>query len=293
MRLFVSFSAGESSAKMVAKIAEGGLPQYTEIVYGFANTGEEDERSLQFADYVDRTFLGGQLVWLESVVKHNRRESCGHRIVSFDLATRGPALFESMAQKYGLPNKAYPHCTRSLKLDPITSYLRAIGWDAGSYATAIGIRKDEADRVSSKAMENRIIYPLISKWPSTKKDVNEFWDKQPRRLDIKGYEGNCVWCWKKTLRKHYTLMSERPEAYNTPRMLEKNYGLSGHNLDGTPRRIFRENRLVADIEREAAKGFEPFHDENRVYNDPQLDLAGGCGDSCEVFTDELTAGGEF
>lgn len=286
MRLLVSFSMGETSAEMAKRIAEGGLPQYDEILYVCANTGEEDELSLVFGDRVNRHYLGGKLVFVESVVRHNTRESCGHREVSFETATRGPSLFEDMARKYGIPGPKYPHCTRSLKLDPITSYVRSLGWEAGSYDTAIGIRKDEVDRISSKAKENRIIYPLATVWSLTKKDINGIWENRPFRLGIKGYEGNCVWCWKKTLRKHYTLITERPEAYDTPRMLERDYALHGHNIDGTPRRLFRGKRRVSDIEAEAAKGFTPFHDENREYSDPVLDLGGGCGESCEIWADE-------
>lgn len=288
-RLLVSFSGGETSGYMLWQLLNtpGALDQWDEVVVVFANTGEEHELTLKFVNYVDRLFLSEKLIWVESVVRHNQRRSCGHRVVTYETATRGPDLFEDMARKYGIPNKSYPHCTRALKLDPITSYVRdELGWASGTYDTAIGIRKDEKDRVSSKARERRIIYPLISMFPSTKKDVNEFWRNQNYRLEIAGYQGNCVWCWKKTLRKHYTLIQDDPSTYNTPAMLERDYALHGHNVDGTPRRLFRENRSVADIMAGAKEPFERFHDENRTYNDIVLDVGGGCGDSCEVWTDE-------
>jgi 3'-phosphoadenosine 5'-phosphosulfate sulfotransferase (PAPS reductase)/FAD synthetase len=132
-------------------VVEGNLPQYTDIIYAFANTGQEHKNSLVFADYIDRKFCKGKLVWLESVVNHGVKKACGHRIVDFNSATRDESLFEEMIKKYGIPNKAYPHCTRALKLDPLTSYLRSVGWRKGSYDTAIGIRADEVDRVSINA----------------------------------------------------------------------------------------------------------------------------------------------
>lgn len=288
-RLLISFSGGETSAYMLWCVLSDPafIRLWDEIVIVFANTGEEHPLTLKFVDYVDRTIAGGCIVWVESVVRHNQRRACGHRVVSYATATQGPDLFIDMARKYGIPNKSYPHCTRSLKLDPITSYVRdELRWETGSYVTAIGIRKDEMDRVSSKAAENRIIYPLVSMFPATKKDVNAFWKAQPYRLEITGYQGNCVWCWKKTLRKHYTLLTEDPGFYDTPRILERDYSLHGHNVDGTPRTLFRENRTVADLEAGAKEPFEPFHDENRVYDCPALDVGGGCGESCEVWADE-------
>jgi len=276
---------GETSAYLAKIIADGAMPEYDEVIFVAANTGQEHEKSLVFGDYIDRTFLGGRLVWLESVVRHNRREACGHRIVTFETAHRGGDLFESMIQKYGIPNQSYPHCTRSLKLDPITSYARSIGWESGSYDTAIGIRKDEGDRISSKAAKNRIIYPLVSRFPMEKTDINAFWDKQAYRLEITGYQGNCVWCWKKTLRKHYTLAQDDPKIYDIPARLEREYPLAGHNVDGTPRTFFRGNQSTQDILDGAGKPFKRFHDENRVYDD-KLDLGGGCGESCEVYADE-------
>lgn len=288
-RLLISFSGGETSAYMLWCILNDPAVQtvWDEIVIIFANTGEEHLLTLKFVDYVDRVIAGCQVVWVESVVRHNQRKSCGHRVVDYQSATRGPALFEDMARKYGIPNKSYPHCTRSLKLDPITSYVREeLGWAAGSYVTAVGIRKDEMDRVSAKAKDNGIIYPLVSRYPATKKDVNAFWQRQPYRLEVTGYQGNCVWCWKKTLRKHYTLIQEDPSVYETPKLLERDYALHGHNIDGTPRRLFLENRMVSDLMAGAEQPFEPFHDENRVYDDPLLDVGGGCGDSCEVWADD-------
>lgn len=288
-RLLVSFSGGETSAYMLWCLLNDKevTSCWHEIVIVFANTGEEHPSTLKFVDYVDRNIANCRVVWVESVVRHNQRKSCGHRIVDYSTAIRGPDLFIDMALKYGVPNKSYPHCTRSLKLDPITSYVRdELKWPSGGYSTAIGIRKDEADRISSKASENGIIYPLVNMFPATKKDVNAFWKKQPCRLEITGYQGNCVWCWKKTLRKHYTLITEDPSRYDTPKMLERDYALHGHNVYGTPRKIFRENKTVKDLITGAQEPFEPFHDENRVYDDPLLDVGGGCGESCEVWSDE-------
>ena len=143
-RILVSFSGGETSALMAIRMKRAVAYSGCEMVFVMANTGEEHEKSLEFADFVDRKYDLG-LVWVESVIRHNERRGSGHRVTSFKDATRGVGLFESMAQKYGLPNASYPHCTRELKLNPIKSYIRSIGWEAGTYSTAIGIRSDELE----------------------------------------------------------------------------------------------------------------------------------------------------
>src|SRR6185436_10141652 len=98
-------------------------------------------------------------VWIEAMVFHGERKSSGHRVVRFDTADRSGQPFESMIQKYGIPNRSNPHCTRELKLNAINSYMASIGWT--DYMTAIGVRPDEARRVDQKAVERQIVYPLI------------------------------------------------------------------------------------------------------------------------------------
>lgn len=283
-RLLVSFSGGETSAFMAKHILQSNRYGGWEKVFIFANTGQEHPETLEFVDWMDRTY-DLNLVWVESEVIHGQRKSCGHRIVTFDTAARDGRLFEEMVKKYGIANKAYPHCTRSLKLDPINSYCRSIGWSAGTYITAVGLREDEVDRMSAKAKENRIIYPLISDIPTRKAKINAFWEKQPRRLNIAGYQGNCVWCWKKTKRKHFTLIEDDPGWYDLPARLEREYPTAGHNTDGTARTFFREGMSTVQLLEAAKQPFTRFHDENRVY-ELDLDTPEGCSESCEPFVFE-------
>jgi hypothetical protein len=120
----------------------------------------------------------------------------------------------------------------------------------------------------------------------TKPRINRWWDEQPFRLNLKGYEGNCKWCWKKSLRKHLTLITEHPEWYKFPERMEREHGLSGYNEDGTPRVFFRKGMSVQDIRRIAKEGgWTPATDDARDYTDQmdlELDVGGGCTESCEV-----------
>src|SRR5690606_30559195 len=113
----------------------------------------------------------------------------------------------------------------------------SLGWRAGTYDTAIGIRNDELDRVDPRYREKRLWYPLAFENPMTKPDINAFWKGMGFRLQLRGYQGNCKWCWKKSLRKHITLIRESPEIYDVPRELERRYGHINPRPD-LPRRVF-------------------------------------------------------
>lgn len=283
-KLFISFSGGETSAYMMQWALKNLAHKYKDIVCIFANTGQENEETLSFVNRC-QMFFGFDVVWVEAKV-HSGRKGSTHRVVDFLSASRNGKPFEEMIKKYGIPNQAYPHCTRELKLNPMTSYLRSIGWQAGSYDTAIGIRSDEIDRVSPKRKELKLIYPLVSPHPMTKPRINAWWDKQPFRLNLKGYEGNCKWCWKKSLRKHLTLITEHPEWYDFPEEMEKIHGLSGHNLDGKSRTFFRNHLSVKDLRQIAKKGgWIPADDDSKEYQDQlemDLDSSNGCSESCEI-----------
>lgn len=302
-RLFISFSGGETSAFMAWAILNSDYrDRYDEIRVLFANTGQENEQTLEFVERCDRAF-GLGVTWIEAVVHHGRRKTTGARVVDFATASRNGEPFEEAIRKYGIPNQKFKDCTRNLKLNPLTAHLTDTGWAPGTYDTAIGIRLDEIDRMSARARERRIVYPLVDWRPTTKPQINTWWERQPFRLELKGYQGNCRWCWKKSLRKHLTIITETPDAYEFPRRMEALYGHIGPEFlkdpatrrdplpEGYRRTFFRDNLSTEDIARiaqERAGAFEPAADDARVFSmfDPALDLGGGCEESCEVFADE-------
>ena len=124
-RLLVSFSGGQTSGYMAKVIKEAYEDRYDEVIYVFGNTGEEDERCLRFVDRCDREFALG-VVWVEAVVHHGSRKGTEHRVVTFDTASRHGEPYEAHIQKYGIPNMAFPHCTRELKYRPIHSYAASL-----------------------------------------------------------------------------------------------------------------------------------------------------------------------
>ena len=281
--LVISFSGGETSAYMAQWLVANKAKEYDRIFCVFANTGQENEETLEFVNRCAEHF-DLNVYWIEADVYHGERKGTGHKNVSYETASRNGGPFEEVIKKYGIPNKAYPHCTRELKLQPIKSWLKEM--EITDYHMAVGIRADEIDRMQADAKKKGLIYPLV-KLGITKPDVNLFWANQAFRLSLKGYQGNCKWCWKKSLRKHLTLLNESPEAYSFPERMEAEHGLSGHNVDGNKRVFFRNNLSTRDLKELARKPFSPAEDDSVIYPEPDLfgfdlDLSGGCSESCEV-----------
>jgi hypothetical protein len=287
--LLVSFSGGETSGYMTYWILKHWSDRYNiEVV--FANTGEEHEETLKFVRQCDEQ-LGFNTTWVEAKVHHNERRSSTHTVVDFEAASRDGEPFEEVIKKYGIPNSAFPHCTRELKTNPIQSYIEnEVGWD--DYQTAIGIRKDEIDRVDPQWRDKGFLYPLANHHPTTKQRVNAFWKDMPFRLNLKGYEGNCRACWKKSFRKLMTIASESPSDFDfMERMEEKYEGYTPNtrNKEDPPYRFYRNSTTVQEI-KEAARTetFRLARDDSKEssYQTVMFDMdspGGGCGEHCEPF----------
>lgn len=184
-KLLISVSGGETSLRMAKWIWDNWRDRY-DIVCVFANTGEENFQTLLFLHWFEKYFEI-PVYWIEAKVFQGERKSSGYEIVDFYNCSRQGEPFFEITKKYGLPNMNSPHCTRELKERPIRSFAKFfLGWN--DYFMAIGIRADEADRVSTKRIEKRLLYPLISNIPHTKQMVNAWWSAQPFRLFLKGYQ---------------------------------------------------------------------------------------------------------
>jgi len=288
-KISISFSGGKTSAYMLAMILEakrrGEIEQ--EIKVTFCNTGLEHEETLKFVERCDNHFQAG-VIWLEAVVTHGERIGIRHRTVDFAAASRNGEPFEQYIKKHGIPNQAFPQCNSRLKLDVMDSFRRSIGW-RGNYSTAIGIRADELDRIRWDAMENEgIFYPCLDAGVF-KRDVAAFWETMPFNLNIPEHYGNCVTCWKKTDRKLMTIAKDDPSAFYFMDRMERLYGFAGgERRDGgeKQRRVFfRRNRTAQDILAASKLPFTPFVDGRFVPFDDELDVGGGCGESCEIGAD--------
>lgn len=286
-RLAISFSGGRTSAYMTKRILEEWRDRYADIVVLFANTGQEHEKTLEFVHNCDKNF-GFNTVWVEAVVHHGVRKGCTAKVVTFETANRDGNHYKEAVKKYGIFNTAFPNCTDRLKVMPMRDYRRRVlGWKHGTYDQVIGIRADEIDRMSVNADKMRILYPLI-RWDITKQYILDWWAKQTFDLDLPEHKGNCVWCWKKSDRKLFTLAKENPEIFDFPAECEDEF--MGRKTTGgvfNESGFFRKNRTAKDIIAAAREPFEPWVEKAKMnhinavaFSD--IDISNGCSESCEV-----------
>ncbi len=273
-RLLVSFSGGRTSAYMSYMLKTHYSDKY-DMQFVFANTGCEHEDTLRFVHEMDKRFELG-VTWVESAV-HQSRKASTHTVVTYQSAARNGEPFESVTQKYGIPNHVFLHCTRELKLNPIHSYMQTV-WAKGSYETAIGIRTDEMRRVRKEsAIANRIVYPLVDWFPSDKQDVLSFFEDFDWDLQIPEHQGNCVACYKKSDKKLNTLYRENPSNFDFVIKLDDLYKHVGPNNVPGPRKMFRGFRSAHDLVAEFNRNN---YDSSKGFAD------GGCSESCELFETE-------
>lgn len=240
--LLVSFSGGETSAYMAKWILDNKSDVYN-MTFVFANTGDEEEETLKFIDLCSKKW-NINIVWVEAVVHHNERIASSHKVVSFKTASRNREPFKEIIKKYGIPNQNFLHCNREMKLNPIKSYVKSLGWK--DYKTAIGIRADEVDRINKNRKDLGLIYPFISDKPTTKQEVSYWWNKQDFRLKLKSYNTNCKTCWKKSDKVLAQIYKENPNYFNFNKKMENEYGKGKYTF-------FRNGRsteqLIKDLEK--------------------------------------------
>lgn len=228
---------------------------------------------------------------------------CGtiHKVVNYETATRNQdwkhrndTPYEMMVKKYGLANINNNISTRELKERPIHSYMKSLGYNKRNYTTFIGIRADEFDRMSVNKDKLNIKYPLISWKPTTKKHINFFWNTQPFRLKLKGWEGNCVTCYKKSIDKLTQIMIDNSWKFEFDEYIENKYGhyiplrrklhiiKNNKQLPEFPINIFRNNYTVKMI-KDRAENFNKKIIDDSQSNELQLNFFDE-EESCEVFS---------
>ena len=289
-RLVISLSGGRSSMYMARQL-QLLCGDIFEMVFIFANTGSEDERTLAFVRDCEIAW-GMTIIWLESVTNPERGKGVGFRVVDFKTASRNDEPFQAMIAKHGIPNKTRPFCTKELKTRPIFAYIREVlGWGGEgrmghNYLMALGIRADEPARLRPTLGK---IYPLAEYWALDKQDILDWWEDQPfdlnrplgtgEVLDFPERHGNCVWCWKKSLRKHLLNLGDSrvSHRYEFPQRMEAEHGTTGAGQTGEPHVFFRENRSTLDLIKLADISSPDDRMGSRYTEDD------GCSESCEAF----------
>lgn len=228
--------------------ANGGLPE--DAVVCFQNTGREMPETLDFV-YECGERWGVPIVWLEY-----RPEAPKFEVVSHNSAARNGEPFEALIRKRkGLPYKFARFCTAELKVHCATRYLRAQGWDKWMVAT--GIRFDEARRIPTKPNRERWKpwHPMFHAGLA-RRDVHEFWNKQPfnlRLFDNNGRTplGNCDGCFLKSEANIAALARDYPERakwWSDMEALCAKNGWAGKNQEFTKDRSY--SQIIEMVDRQ-------------------------------------------
>lgn len=268
-KLLVSFSGGETSAYMAKWLIDNKSNIY-DMIFVFANTGDEEEKTLKFVNECSVRW-GIDIVWVEGFVHHNERKGTTHKVVDYKSASRNREPFKQVIRKYGIPNQNFPHCNREMKLNPIRSYLKSIGWK--DYETAIGIRVDEFDRMNKNKDDLKLIYPFISFKPTTKQEISAWWKNQDFRLNLESYKTNCRTCWKKSDKVLKEIHECNPKYFEFNKEMESKYGKGKYTF-------FRNGRSTDEL----IDGFHKINlkpkDKHKDYN-YQIDLF---NESCDIYS---------
>jgi 3'-phosphoadenosine 5'-phosphosulfate sulfotransferase (PAPS reductase)/FAD synthetase len=218
-----------------------GLPN--EAVVCFANTGKEDEATLQFIRDCQK-YWEVPIKWVERVF-----DEPGFKLVDFDTASRNGEPFEELIRKRNfLPNPVARMCTSELKIRASAKYLVTLPMFEGeTYSTMenfswVGIRRDEERRAAKIADKSRI--PLWSAMV-TKEIIGQFWREEAFDLGLPNNNGvtthgNCDLCFLKPTAQILSLISEKPErAVWWAKMETLAQSLEGVKNDGG---VFRKDR---------------------------------------------------
>jgi 3'-phosphoadenosine 5'-phosphosulfate sulfotransferase (PAPS reductase)/FAD synthetase len=202
----ISFSGGRTSAYMLWRVLEvnGRLPD--EAIVVFANTGKEEEATLEFVRNCEANW-NVSIHWLEY-----RAEKPLFERVTFETASRNGQPFEALIRKRKfLPNSMMRFCTSELKVLVIDRYLKSINF--GDYVTMVGIRADEPRRVAKMKNNKDEKQTPLATAGVTESEVWRFWNKQPFDLSLVKASGssNCDLCFLKGGGIIQSLINEKPE----------------------------------------------------------------------------------
>jgi 3'-phosphoadenosine 5'-phosphosulfate sulfotransferase (PAPS reductase)/FAD synthetase len=200
----ISFSGGRTSAYMLWRVLQSnhGLPE--DAVVCFANTGKEDEATLEFVRDCAVNW-NVTIMWVEYTPI-----APGFKIVNFETASRNGEPFEALIHKKNyLPNPIARFCSHELKGVAIT---KATGLESDQ--TMVGVRADEPIRIP-KLRKRGLMLPLVTDG-IIKQNIRNFWAQQPFDLQLTERggitaSGNCDLCFLKGPRQTMSLIAEKPQ----------------------------------------------------------------------------------
>lgn len=245
--LLVSVSGGRSSALMAIHVATSSKYENYNIVFVFANTGLEHDKTIKFLRNLE-AYIGRKIHLVEGVYSMKIGEGVRHKEVDFDnLDMNGTPMTGAIAKRNagkskGVPNNGMPYCSEYTKKRVIHSFAKNY-FGTTKYITAIGFRLEDMPKrvapIQVRELFDNKIYPLLSDF-SPMVDVpylDEFWSKMPFSLEINSRYGNCQLCFKKSDKNLCETIANNTSLIEWYDKMEKKYNGS----------FFRGKRTVIDM----------------------------------------------
>jgi hypothetical protein len=267
----ISFSGGRTSAYMLWRILQSnnGLPD--EAIVCFANTGKEEEATLEFVRDCEINW-NVPIHWIE--YKYSEKTADRWKKVTFETASRlGEPFFELIDQNGSpyLPNPVARICTAKLKIRAIDAYLKHLGWKHNENMDWVGIRADEMRRAAKMERERT---PLVTAGV-TKETIGKFWKEQSFDLGLPNMNGitmhgNCDLCFLKPLHQIISLIKEKPSRADWWIAME-NHAQSSNKTYGDGAKFRKDRPSYTDL-----KIFALSHDDMFPKNEEGIPCF--CGD---------------
>lgn len=272
MKKVVSFSGGRTSAYLcyLMKDMHGD-----DVDFVYMDTGAEHPKTYEFIRRVNNE-LGLNLTCLRTNFSSPLGAGNDFTVVGIDSISPDLKPFSEMMAKYGTPYIGGMFCTDRMKLVPYTKYCNE-KYGKGNYETWLGIRSDEPKRLSAK----KGIRYLAEISDFEKQDVLDFWKRMPFDLEIDEWNGNCVFCPKKSDLKLAAAQYDNPGAYID--FLDALHSNSVRTDDKTGHfsKMYRGKKSLEQVVAmfDGSTGDEI---KSRIRGAKMTD-SGSCSESCEVF----------
>ncbi len=276
----VSFSAGRSSAYLVY-LMERARREFGWIVhYVFCDTGVEAPATYAFLrNCIKHWDLYDRITILRADVNPVLGEGNSYKIFQpEDLmnTVKMPPFepFMSMMQKYGTPHIGGPYCSERMKKDVFDAYCKD-RFGKKNYVTWLGIRADEPARLKPKP-GIKYLGDLVD---HDKQDIIEWWSHQDFDLDLDEWEGNCLFCIKKSTAKIALAAKQNPGFLNMWKYKLKDQSI--REKDGHDKLIMYYGNISLD----GIATMYADHSEDEIRSRMRVQKrteSGSCSESCEA-----------
>lgn len=276
MKKVVSFSGGRTSAYLCFLMKE---VYGDDVDFVFMDTGAEHPKTYEFVRKCNDRF-NLNLTCLRTDFEAPLGVGNKYKVVSVDEIQSDLKPFSEMLKKYGTPYIGGMFCTDRMKLVPFTKYCNE-KYGRSNYETWLGIRADEPKRLSEK----KGIKYLAEISDFDKQDILVWWSEMPFDLDLDEWNGNCVFCPKKSNLKIAAAQRDNADMYHEFLTMLYSDSVRHDEKTGHWSQMYRGKKSLEQVVAmlDSSTGDEI---KSRIRGG-KMQESGSCSESCEVFNCQI------